>query len=85
MRRMAVFYLSGAMVFAANLVPDGKRVLPFQVAKLRDRHPEWFREDATTLFDLLSERKLKPIVSHSSRLGGHMRTSDEGESPASRS
>ena len=62
-RRMAVFYLSGAMVFAANLVPDGKRVLPFQVAKLRDRHPEWFREDATTLFDLLSEGKLKPIVS----------------------
>lgn len=62
-RRMAVFYLSAAMVFAANLVPDGKRVLPFQVAKLRDRHPEWFREDATTLFDLLSEGKLKPIVS----------------------
>ena len=62
-RRMAVFYLSAAMAFAANLVPDGKRVLPFQVAKLRDRHPEWFREDATTLFDLLSEGKLKPIVS----------------------
>jgi NADPH2:quinone reductase len=62
-RRMAVFYLSAAMVFAANLVPDGKRVLSFQVAKLRDRHPEWFREDATTLFGLLSEGKLKPIVS----------------------
>jgi NADPH:quinone reductase len=32
------------------------------VAKLRDRHPEWFREDATTLFELLAEGKIEPIV-----------------------
>lgn len=40
-RRIAVFYLSGALVFAGNLLPNGKRVLAFQVAKLRDRRPEW--------------------------------------------
>jgi NADPH2:quinone reductase len=61
-RKAALFYLSGALVFAGNLLPNGKRVLAFQVAKLRDRHPEWFREDATTLFDLLAQRKIEPIV-----------------------
>jgi len=60
--RIAVFYLVGALVFAANILPNGKRVLAFQVAKLRDRHPEWFREDAATLFDLLARGKIAPIV-----------------------
>jgi NADPH:quinone reductase len=61
-RRVALFYLSGALVFAGNLLPDGKRVRAFQVAKLRDRHPGWFRQDATTLFELLAEGKIEPIV-----------------------
>lgn len=61
-RRIAVFYLIGALVFAENLLPNGKRVLTFQVAKLRDRHPTWFREDATALFELLAKRKIAPLV-----------------------
>ena len=61
-RRLAVFYLAGALAFAGNLLPNGKRVLAFQVAKLRDRHPEWFREDATALFELLAERTIEPVV-----------------------
>jgi NADPH:quinone reductase len=61
-RRVALFYLSGALVFAGNLLPNGKRVLAFQVAKLRDRHPEWFREDAAALFALLAERRIEPLV-----------------------
>jgi NADPH2:quinone reductase len=61
-RRVALFYLSGALVFAGNLLPDGKRVRAFQVAKLRDRHPEWFQADATTLFGFLAEGKIEPIV-----------------------
>ena len=61
-RRMALFYLSGALVFATNLLPNGKRVMAFQVAKLRDQHPQWFREDAAALFALLGECKIKPLV-----------------------
>ena len=61
-RRITIFYLSGALVFAGNLLPNGKRVLTFQVAKLRDRRPEWFREDATALFKLLADRKIAPLV-----------------------
>jgi NADPH:quinone reductase len=61
-RRIAVFYLVGALVFAGSLIPNGKRVLAFQVAKLRDRHPEWFRQDAATLFALLAARKIEPLV-----------------------
>lgn len=61
-RRIAVFYLYGALVFAANLLPNGKRVLTFQVAKLRDRRSGWFREDTAALFKLLAERKIEPLV-----------------------
>jgi NADPH:quinone reductase len=61
-RKVAQFYLSGALVFAGNLLPNGKQVLAFQVAKLRDRHPEWFGQDATALFELLTARKIEPIV-----------------------
>jgi NADPH2:quinone reductase len=61
-RRIAVFYLAGALVFGGNLLPNGKRVLAFQVAKLRDRHPDWFLEDATVLFELLAERKIEPVI-----------------------
>ena len=53
LRAIALFYLAGALVFAGNVLPNGKRVRVFQVAKLRDRKPEWFREDASTLFQLL--------------------------------
>ena len=59
---IAVFYLTGALVFAGNLLPNGKRVLAFQVAKLRDRHPAWFRDDAGALFELLAARKIEPLV-----------------------
>src|SRR6266568_4541685 len=62
MRRIAIFYLAGAMVFAANLIPDGRRVRTFRVAKLRDRRPDWFRDDALALFDLLQQGKIEPIV-----------------------
>ncbi len=61
-RRIALFYLTGALVFAGNLLPNGKRVLAFQVAKLRDRHPTWFRNDAAALFELLAARKIEPLV-----------------------
>jgi NADPH:quinone reductase len=69
LRAMAAFYLAGALVFAGNVLPNGKRVRMFQVAKLRDRRPDWFREDATTLFQLLKERKIKPIVAERIPLG----------------
>jgi NADPH2:quinone reductase len=29
---------------------------------MRDRQPDWFREDLATLFDLLGEGRIKPIV-----------------------
>lgn len=61
-RRIALFYLAGALVFAGNVLPNRKRVLAFQVAKLRDRHPAWFREDAAALFELLAQRKIAPLV-----------------------
>lgn len=52
MRRLAIFYLPSAMVFAAKLIPDRRRVQAVQVAQLRDGHPDCFRDDAPALFDL---------------------------------
>lgn len=50
-----------------RLIPDGKKVVPYSIRTLKRRHPDWYREDMTFLFDLLSQRKLTPIVAK--RLG----------------
>lgn len=34
----------------------------YQIAKLRDLHPEWFRADLGVLMALLAERHLAPLV-----------------------
>ena len=54
--------LAGLVVFTTNFLPHGRRVCAFQVAKRREQHPEWFREGAATLFELLAMWKIDPIV-----------------------
>lgn len=48
-------------------IPNGKKVVPYSIQTLKRRHPDWYREDMTSLFDLLSQGKLTPIVAK--RLG----------------
>ena len=59
---MAEFYASGGATLLANVLPDGRRVTIYQIAKLRDLHPEWFRADLGVLMTLLAERYLAPLV-----------------------
>ena len=58
--------LVGAASFALleilKRVPDGRRALWYNITKLRKEEPSWFREDLKILFDLLSQRKIQPIV-----------------------
>jgi NADPH2:quinone reductase len=61
-RRLAEFYASGAAALLANLVPDGRRVTLYQIVKLRDRRPDWFRADLGVLLDLLAQQRLAPLV-----------------------
>jgi NADPH:quinone reductase len=60
--KIAAFYASGAATLLANVLPDGRRVTTYQIAKLRDVHPEWFRADLGVLMTLLAEGHLAPLV-----------------------
>ncbi len=62
MRAIALFYAGAALTLAGNLIPDGKRVHTYQIAKLRQRHREWFRQDLSTLFGLLADGSISPVV-----------------------
>jgi NADPH2:quinone reductase len=44
------------------LLPGRKRVVPYSIQWLERVKPAFFREDLTALFDLLQQKKLKPIV-----------------------
>ena len=60
--KVLTFYANAAAVFVRNLVPGRKRVLLYQIAKLKERHPDWYREDLLHLMALLSQGKIAPIV-----------------------
>jgi NADPH2:quinone reductase len=42
--------------------PGSRRFAFYSITAMRDRQPDWFREDLATLFDLLGEGRIKPIV-----------------------
>jgi NADPH:quinone reductase-like Zn-dependent oxidoreductase len=47
-----------------NLSPNKKTVLFYSITTIKKKHPEWFKEDLTTLIKLLKEGQIKPIISH---------------------
>lgn len=44
------------------LLPGRKRVTPYSIQTLKRLKPAWFRQDLITLFDLLRQQKIKPLV-----------------------
>jgi NADPH:quinone reductase-like Zn-dependent oxidoreductase len=58
-RAIAIFGLYIAGSFA---LPGRKRVVPYSIQTLKRLKPTLFREDLTALFDLLQQKKIKPIV-----------------------
>jgi NADPH:quinone reductase len=46
-----------------SLPPKRKRTAFYDIRPLKRKHPEWFREDLTALFDLLAAGKLHPVIS----------------------
>ncbi len=58
-RRLAVF----AFYIAAGwLLPGRKRVVPYSIQWLKRLKPAVFREDLTILFNLLEEKKIRPLI-----------------------
>jgi len=59
-RAIAIFawYIAGGW-----LLPGRKRVIPYSIQTLKRLRPELFRQNLATLFDLLKEQKIKPLIS----------------------
>ena len=44
------------------LLPVRKRVLIYSIQRLKRRRPDWYRQDVSTLFELLQQRRITPII-----------------------
>ena len=58
-RGSAIFalYIAGGW-----LLPGRKRVVPYSIQTLKRLIPEFFRQDLIALFDLLQQKKIKPLI-----------------------
>ena len=54
--------LGFALLGILKLLPGGRRAYWYNVKNLRDKHPDWFREDLSKLFDLLAQRQIEPVI-----------------------
>jgi len=54
-----VLYIVGSV-----LLPGRKRIIPYSIQTLKRLRPALFRQDLTTLLDLLKQRKINPLIAH---------------------
>jgi NADPH:quinone reductase-like Zn-dependent oxidoreductase len=52
----------GLYIAGGWLLPGRKRVVPYSIQTLKRLKPELFRQDLIALFDLLEQKKLKPLI-----------------------
>jgi NADPH2:quinone reductase len=52
----------GLYIAGGWLLPGRRRVVPYSIQWLKRLKPAWFRQDLIALFDLLGQRKIKPLV-----------------------
>ncbi|HMK72031.1 MAG TPA: medium chain dehydrogenase/reductase family protein [Myxococcaceae bacterium] len=58
-RPVAIF---GLYIVGSWVLPGRKRVVPYSIQWLERVKPEFFRQDLTTLFELLQQEKIKPLI-----------------------
>lgn len=58
-RAIAIF---GLYIACGWLLPDRKRVLPYSIQWLKRLKPSLFRQDLMTLFELLQQHKITPLI-----------------------
>jgi NADPH:quinone reductase-like Zn-dependent oxidoreductase len=51
-----------AAAYTLSLLSRRKRLLVYSIQMLKRRKPDWFRQDLTTLFDLLGRGELRPVI-----------------------
>ncbi len=54
--------LFGLYIAGGWLLPGRKRVVPYSIQTLKRLRPALFRQDLISLFDLLQQQKIKPLV-----------------------
>jgi len=54
--------LFGVYIAGGWLLPGRKRIVPYSIQTLKRLKPGWFRQDLTSLFDLLHTKKIKPLI-----------------------
>ena len=52
----------GLYIAGGWLLPGRKRVIPYSIQTLKRLKPELFRQDLVALFDLLQQKKIKPLI-----------------------
>jgi len=60
--RLGPIAIFGLYIAGGWLLPGRKRVVPYSIQWLERLKPAFFREDLTILFELLQQKKLRPIV-----------------------
>lgn len=61
-RGSAQFYAWAGAAALGGLLSPTRHVMTYRIAKLRDRHPDWFRDDLLELIRLLREGAIHPVV-----------------------
>ncbi|CAG9179775.1 2-haloacrylate reductase [Cupriavidus pinatubonensis] len=58
-QRLAIF---GLVIAASYVLPGRKHVIPYSIQWLKRMRPALFRHDLIALFDLLQQKKIKPLI-----------------------
>jgi NADPH:quinone reductase-like Zn-dependent oxidoreductase len=62
LRRMVAGATGWAAAYALSRLTRRKSLSVYSIQMLKRRKPDWFRQDLTTLFDLLARGELKPVI-----------------------
>jgi NADPH:quinone reductase len=65
MHKVLAYNASATSVFVRSIISSSRRVLLYRIAKLRKRHPDWFRQDLLALADLFAARAIAPLIAMS--------------------
>jgi NADPH2:quinone reductase len=60
--RFREIWIFAVYIAASWIAPGRRRVVPYSIQTLKRLKPEMFREDLIALFDLLRQRKIKPLI-----------------------
>jgi NADPH:quinone reductase-like Zn-dependent oxidoreductase len=61
-RRVRAIATFGLYIAASWLPPSRKRVVPYSIQWFKRLRPAWFRHDLLALFDLLRQKRIKPLI-----------------------